>query len=146
MEKFLDQQNKGEGSKGRGPLQIYWEMSLVCMECTSGKKFLSVEGCLWESLTVSVFTVMEWYLLSPMGLRCADCLSDQTSFLLVSLGKGLEVWLLYENLDPDILSTWGSWEVFITLIARCRRGMPRVIMRGTVPPSCEEHHTVIIMV
>ena len=44
-EKKLDQQNKGEGSKRGRPLPISWDMSLVCMECYSGKKFVSVEGC-----------------------------------------------------------------------------------------------------
>ena len=39
IEKFLDQHNKGEGSKGGIPLTISWEMSLVCMECYSGKGF-----------------------------------------------------------------------------------------------------------
>ena len=49
------------------PLPISWDMYLVCMECSSGNKFVSVDGCFLESLTVSGFTVMVFHLLSPMG-------------------------------------------------------------------------------
>ena len=131
--KWLDQQNKGEGLKGVGLLSIYWKMSFVCMECSSGEKFLGVEGCFWEPLTVSGFIVMGWHLLSPMGLRCAECLSDQTSLLLVSLGEGSEWWSLYENMDPDIRCSWENKKAFTTLIDQCRRGMPPVIRSNTVP-------------
>ena len=63
-------------------------MYLVCMECSSGKKFVSVEGYFLKPLTVSGFTVMRWNFLSPMGLRCADCCYDLIYLLLVRLGKG----------------------------------------------------------
>ena len=43
MGKCLDEQNEKEGSKGERPLLIYWNMFLVCMECSSGKKVVSVE-------------------------------------------------------------------------------------------------------
>ena len=56
------------------------------MDCSLGKKFVSVEG----PLTVSGFTVMGWYFLSLIGLRCADCISDQKLLSLVSLDKGSE--------------------------------------------------------
>ena len=83
---------------------------------------------------MSGFTVMEWHFLSPVGLRCAGCLSEQKSLLLVSLGKGSEGGSPYGNLYPEIIFTWGKWEVLANLISRCRQGMPRVINRGTVPP------------
>ena len=79
---------------------ISWNMSLVCMECSSGNKFVSVEACLWEPLTVRGYTFMGWHLMSNMCLRCADCISDKTTLLLVSLGKGstydpsIELWNL----------------------------------------------------
>ena len=63
-------------------------MSPICMGCYSGKKFVSAEGCFLEPLAVSNFTFMGWYLLITMNLRCADCLSYQTSLLIVILGKG----------------------------------------------------------
>ena len=60
--------------------QICWAISLVCMECYSGKIFVSVEGFL------SGFIVVGWNILSPMGLRCDDYIYEKTSILLVSMG------------------------------------------------------------
>ena len=37
---------------------------------------------------MSGFTFIGWNLLSPMGLRCANFISDEASLLLVILGKG----------------------------------------------------------
>ena len=79
------------------------------------------------------FTVMGWYSLSPMVLRSADFIFDQTSLLLESLGKRSEGLSIYGNLNPDIFAL-GEKRGFTTLIARCRRGVPRVRRRGTVPP------------
>ena len=132
--KLRDQNNKEEGLKGGRPLPISRDISLVCMECSLDKKFVSVEGCFWEPQTVSGFIVIGWYLLSCMGLRWDYCISYQTSLLLVSLGEGSEGWSLNGNIYPDIICTWGSWEDSTTLISRCRWGMTWVIRRGTVPP------------
>ena len=60
------------------------------MKCSSDNKFVSVKGYLSESLTVSGFNAMGLHSLIPMGLRCADCFSEQASLLLVSLVKGSE--------------------------------------------------------
>ena len=43
---------------------------------------------LWEPLTVIGLTVSDVALFESLRLRCASCLSDQITLLLVSLGKG----------------------------------------------------------
>ena len=70
--------------------------------------FVSVEGCLLEPLTVSGFIVMGWNILSRIGLKCDDYISEQTTILLVSLSKGSIGLSLNGALDPEMFCTWIS--------------------------------------
>ena len=43
--KVLDRMNEEDRLKRGGQFLIYWEMSLVCIQCYQRKKFVSEEGC-----------------------------------------------------------------------------------------------------